>query len=79
MLTKDIKASLPTMPGNVSDLQTMALELHEKMEKLKVLEEMARNYELENRLLRERVHQLVSWFSVKWKIRSPFLVCFLAL
>jgi transposase len=58
MLTKDIKASLSTMPGNVSGLQTMALELHEKMEKLKVLEEMARNYELENRLLRERVHQL---------------------
>jgi transposase len=58
MLTKDIKASLPTMPADVSGLQTMVLELHEKIEKLKVLEEMARNYELENRLLRERVHQL---------------------
>jgi transposase len=58
MLTKDIKASPSAMPGDVSGLQAMELELDEKREKLKVLEEMARNYELENRLLRDRVHQL---------------------
>jgi transposase len=52
MLTKDMKASLPS---DVADLQTMVLELHEKVD------EMSKNYkrsEIENKLLRERIHQL---------------------
>ena len=52
MLTKDMKTSLPS---DVVDLQEMILELHEKVD------EISKNYErseMENKLLRERIHQL---------------------
>jgi transposase len=52
MLTKDMKASLPS---DVVDLQAIVLELYEKVD------EMSKNYErseMENKLLRERIHQL---------------------
>jgi transposase len=55
MLTKDIQASLPSLslPDDVKELQMMVVELREKME------ELERNYEVENQLLRERVNQLI--------------------
>jgi transposase len=52
MLKTDIKTSLPS---DTVDLQAMVLELYEK------IDEMSKNYErseMENKLLRERVHQL---------------------
>jgi transposase len=52
MLTKDIKASLPDLPANKSQLQAMVLELNKKMD------EMSNNYEVETGLLRERIRQL---------------------
>lgn len=52
MLTKDIKGFFPAMPSDVSGLQTMVLELNEK------LVEMAKNYEVETGLLRDRIHYL---------------------
>jgi transposase len=52
MLTKDIKSSLPILPVDISALQSMILELKQKMI------EMARSHEVENGLLRERIHQL---------------------
>ena len=59
MLTKDIQSSFPNLPEDISGLQNMVLELHEKMA------EVDKNYErseTENRLLRERIlllqHQL---------------------
>ena len=52
METKDTKASLSTLPTEIADLQTMVLELNQK----KV--EMAKNYEVENKILRERIRQL---------------------
>lgn len=44
-----------SLPTDVKELQTMVIELHEKLEKLGNLE---RNYELENKLLREQIKQL---------------------
>jgi transposase len=52
MLTKDTKGSLPTFPADKSELQAMVLELNKKMD------EMSKNYEVENGLLRERIRQL---------------------
>ena len=52
MLTKDMKTSLPSDPV---DLQAIVLELYEKVD------EISKNYErseMENKLLRERIHQL---------------------
>jgi transposase len=47
MLTRDAN-----LPCDVIQLQTMVLDLYAQME------EMSRNHEVENRLLRERIHQL---------------------
>jgi transposase len=47
-LTNDL-----SIPDNIKELQTMVVELHKK------LDEMEKNYELETRLLRERVNQLL--------------------
>ncbi len=52
MLTKDMKDSLPILPSDVVGLQAMVLDLNSKVI------EIAEKYELENGLLRERVHQL---------------------
>lgn len=52
MQNKDTTASLSSLPTDVSGLQAMVLELNQK------IVEMAKNYELENGLLRERIHQL---------------------
>lgn len=52
MLATDMKTSLPS---DVVDLQAMVLELYEKVD------EISKNYErseMENKLLRERIHQL---------------------
>jgi transposase len=45
--------SLQELPVNVKELQAIVLELHEK------LEDVEKNYELENKLLRERINQLL--------------------
>jgi transposase len=52
MLTKDIESSLLALPADVPGLQTMVLELNEKMD------EVVKNHELESHLLRERIRQL---------------------
>lgn len=52
MLTKERQSFSPALPADVPNLQTMVLGLHEKMA------EMEKNYELENRLLREQIRQL---------------------
>ncbi len=52
MQTKDTKAFMSTLPADISGLQTMILELNQKMT------EITQNYEVENGLLRERIHQL---------------------
>lgn len=41
-----------SLPNDIKELQTMVIELHEKLGNLE------RNYELENKLLRERIKQL---------------------
>jgi transposase len=48
MLTTDL-----SLPDNVKELQMIVVEMRKKMEELK------RNYEVENQLLRERVNQLL--------------------
>lgn len=52
MQTKDIKSSPAILSTDVSALQAMVLKLNQKVV------EIAQNYEVENKLLRERVHQL---------------------
>lgn len=51
MEMKDTKASFSTLPTEIADLQAMELELNQKSEKVK-------NYEVENKILRERIRQL---------------------
>jgi transposase len=48
MLTTDL-----SLPDNVKELQIVVVEMHKKMEELK------KNYEVENQLLRERINQLL--------------------
>lgn len=55
MLTTDIKSSSPGLPLDVASLHTIILSLHEKMDKMS---EMSQNYELENKLLREKIRYL---------------------
>jgi transposase len=51
MITTDL--SLGQLPDNVKELQLLVLDLHKK------IEDLERNYEVETRLLRERVNQLL--------------------
>jgi transposase len=70
MLTKDMNAFLP---ADVSGLQSMVLALRDKMEKT---EEVVRNHELENQLLRERIrllqHQLYGRKSERFTVDDDF-------
>jgi transposase len=70
MLTKDIKASPSAMPGDVSGLQAMVVELNEKMV------EMTKNHEVETGLLRDRIlqleHQLYGRKSEKYVLDDNF-------
>ena len=50
-LTTDL--NIGQLPDNIKELQTMVVELHKK------LDEMEKNYEVETRLLREKVNQLL--------------------
>jgi transposase len=70
MLEQVISTDL-SLPNDVKELQTMVIELHEKLGNL---ERVERNYELENKLLREQIKQLIHQIYGRKSEKSSFLL-----